>query len=130
MAIGLYSTRAPGAAVGSMLRRMPVDREPDPLERRVSRLEERIRALEQELAGARASGPEHGASREGDGPGDLESRLGSYWLSRFGIVALITGVAFLVIYKFGELGVALRIALGYGVGAALAAVGRWLGRRH
>ena len=45
-------------------------------------------------------------------------------------MALITGIAFLVIYKFGELGIALRVAAGYAVGAALAAMGRWVSRRH
>ncbi len=111
---------------------MPLAPGSEALEQRVFRLEERIRALEQELGASRAAAPESGAAAlaKSDGPGDLEARFGSYWLSRVGIVTLITGIAFLVIYKFGELSVALRIALGYGVGAALAAVGHWVARRH
>jgi hypothetical protein len=110
---------------------MPVDPGSDALAARLTHLEERIRALEGALEASRAAPPDPGgASAQQDTPGELETRLGTYWLSRAGIIALITGIAFLVIYKFGELGVALRVALGYGAGAALAGAGRLVGRRH
>lgn len=62
--------------------------------------------------------------------GALESRLGTWWLSRAGIIALITGLALLVVYRFDALGVWLRILLGYGVAGGLAAFGLWLARTH
>ena len=60
-------------------------------------LEERLRALEKALAAGSAAEPEAerdaaAAARRRD---DVEARVGAYWLSRLGIVALITGVAFL-----------------------------------
>jgi len=98
----------------------------------VARIEARIQALEAELKASRTpdSGEIDSAPTGRATTADLEDRLGTYWLSRLGILALITGIAFLVIYKFGELGVALRVAAGYFVGAILAATGRWVSRRH
>jgi uncharacterized membrane protein len=61
---------------------------------------------------------------------DLEAHLGTYWLSRAGIVALITGIAYLITYRFGELGVLARVVLGYLLSAGLGAFGLWLSRRH
>ncbi|MDY7230266.1 DUF2339 domain-containing protein [Hyalangium rubrum] len=61
---------------------------------------------------------------------DLESHLGTYWLSRVGIVALITGIAYLITSRFGQLGVLARVGLGYLLSAGLGAFGLWLARRH
>lgn len=61
---------------------------------------------------------------------DLEAHLGTYWLSRVGIVALITGIALLITYRFGELGVLARVVLGYLLSAGLGAFGLWLSRRY
>ena len=61
---------------------------------------------------------------------DLEAKLGSYWLSRIGIVSLISGAALLVITYFGELGPALRIALGYAMAGALGYLGLRVARTH
>jgi uncharacterized membrane protein len=61
---------------------------------------------------------------------DLEAHLGTYWLSRVGIVALITGIAYLITYRFGELGVFARVVLGYLLSAGLGAFGLWLSKRY
>ncbi|WP_426751885.1 DUF2339 domain-containing protein [Myxococcus sp. Y35] len=61
---------------------------------------------------------------------DLEAHLGTYWLSRVGIVALIIGIAYLITYYFGELGMLARVAAGYLLSAGLGAFGLWLSRRH
>ncbi|MFP2911958.1 DUF2339 domain-containing protein [Pyxidicoccus sp. 3LFB2] len=61
---------------------------------------------------------------------DLEAHLGTYWLSRLGIVALIIGIAYLITYRFGELGMLARVVAGYMLSAGLGAFGLWLSRRH
>ncbi|WP_375767636.1 DUF2339 domain-containing protein [Archangium gephyra] len=98
------------------------------LEETVSRLEARIERLETPAASAPvAREPEPAPAPE---KRDLEEHLGTYWLSRVGIVALIIGFAFLIIYHFGELGVLVRVGAGYLLSAGLAALGLWLSRRH
>ncbi|WNG39781.1 DUF2339 domain-containing protein [Archangium violaceum] len=106
------------------------------LEETVSRLETRIEHLE---TAARTQPP---PTREPAAPAtptapespketrDLEAHLGTYWLSRAGIVALILGFSFLIIYHFGELGVLVRVGAGYLLSAGLAALGLWLSRRN
>jgi uncharacterized membrane protein len=101
------------------------------LEATVSRLEARLEQWES-AATTRVSPPlplsaEHAPAPE---KRDLEAHLGTYWLSRVGIVALITGIAFFIVYHFGELGVLARVGLGYLLSAGLAALGLWLSRRH
>ncbi|MFP2957323.1 DUF2339 domain-containing protein [Myxococcus sp. 1LA] len=61
---------------------------------------------------------------------DLEAHLGTYWLSRVGIVALIIGIAYLITNYFGELGMLARVAAGYLLSAGLSAFGLWLSKRH
>ena len=61
---------------------------------------------------------------------DLEAHVGTYWLSRVGIVVLITGIAYLITYRFGELGVLARVGLGYLLSAGMGAFGLWLSRRQ
>ncbi|MFT3694059.1 MAG: DUF2339 domain-containing protein [Kofleriaceae bacterium] len=58
----------------------------------------------------------------------LEEQLGKYWLSRIGVVSLITGVALLIVTYFAELGPFVRIGLGYAVAAAVAWTGLWLAK--
>ncbi len=103
------------------------------LEETVSRLEARIERLET-TATTRPEPPPAPAAPTPTGPApekkDLETQLGTYWLSRVGIVALIIGFAFLIIYHFGELGVLVRVGAGYLLSAGLAALGLWLSRRH
>jgi uncharacterized membrane protein len=60
----------------------------------------------------------------------LETKLGTYWLSRIGIVSLITGTALLILTYFAELGPILRVALGYLIAAALIGIGWRIARRH
>jgi hypothetical protein len=57
--------------------------------------------------------------------GALEAKLGTYWLSRIGIVSLITGAAMLIVTYFGSLGAFVRVGVGY----AMAAVVMWTGLR-
>jgi uncharacterized membrane protein len=103
------------------------------LEETVSRLEARIERLEA-TATTRPVPPPTPVSPPTPAPApekrDLEAQLGTYWLSRVGIVALILGFAFLIIYHFGELGVLVRVGAGYLLSAGLAALGLWLSRRH
>ncbi|WPB79071.1 DUF2339 domain-containing protein [Archangium violaceum] len=105
------------------------------LEETVSRLEARIEKLET----AAPARPLPSPVARPAGPGepvpeaeqrDLEAHLGTYWLSRVGIVALIIGFAFLIIYHFGDLGALARVGAGYLLSAGLAALGLWLSRRH
>ncbi|PTL83921.1 DUF2339 domain-containing protein [Vitiosangium sp. GDMCC 1.1324] len=104
------------------------------LEETVSRLEARIEHLETaaraEPALPRAPAAPPPSTEPAPEKRDLEAHLGTYWLSRVGIVALIIGFAFLIIYHFGELGVLVRVGAGYLLSAGLAALGLWLSRRH
>ncbi len=104
------------------------------LEETVSRLESRIARMESAAPSPVSTprAPEAPASTPPvpEEKRDLEAHLGTYWLSRVGIVALIIGFAFLIIYHFGELGVLVRVGLGYLLSAGLAALGLWLSRRH
>lgn len=59
-----------------------------------------------------------------------ETRLGSYWAARLGIVSLVTGLAFAVAQGFDHFGPALRVVLGYATAGALALFGLRVARRH
>lgn len=98
------------------------------LEARLSRLESsgvRTEAAPAVRVQAPAAAPVAAPERR-----DLEAHLGTYWLSRLGIVALIIGIAYLITYRFGELGVLARVVAGYVLSAGLGAFGLWLARRH
>jgi uncharacterized membrane protein len=106
------------------------------LETLVASLEDRLHQLEAKPAPVTPSpGPATAppstevaaAPRERE---DLEAHVGTYWLSRVGIVALITGIAYLITYHFGELGVFVRVVLGYVLSAGLGAFGLWLSKRY
>ena len=56
--------------------------------------------------------------------------IGTFWLSRIGIVALVTGIAWFIAVHFGDMSPVLRVVVGYGIAAAIAAGGAWLGARH
>jgi uncharacterized membrane protein len=60
---------------------------------------------------------------------DLESRIGSEWLNRVGIVALLTGVAYFLKLAFdnGWIGASGRVSMGMLAGIALVA---WSSRLH
>lgn len=120
------------------------------LQERVRKLEALVAALEDRLHQLETKGP---LAAPGAGPvqaappppyigpatgpappaperGDLEAHLGTYWLSRVGIVALITGIAYLITWRFGELGMFARVGLGYLLSGGLGAFGLWLSKRH
>lgn len=60
----------------------------------------------------------------------LEEHLGRYWLSRLGVVSLISGIALAIVTYFAELGPVVRIALGYALAIGVAGCGMWLARTH
>ncbi|MCY1047743.1 DUF2339 domain-containing protein [Corallococcus sp. bb12-1] len=104
----------------------------------VKRLEATVAALETRLARLEAPGAPLPASAPpavappvaAPEQRDLESHVGTYWLSRLGIVALIIGIAYLITYRFGELGMLARVGAGYLLSAGLGAFGLWLSRRN
>ena len=107
----------------------PIDRIAQ-LEQEVAALHARVAQLEHARAPAGAPAPAPRAWPRAEDATAIEARLGSYWLSRIGIVSLISGAALLIITYFGELGALLRVALGYALAAAVAWTGLRLARRH
>jgi uncharacterized membrane protein len=59
----------------------------------------------------------------------LELTIGRYWLNRLGILSLVLGTAFFLVYSFQYLGPLAKIAMGYGVGAGLLVLGLRLERK-
>lgn len=121
---------------------------------RVRRLEEEVASLRALIEGHPSRPPSHPPSPAASAPvqmtfleavafadpttprpaqpqprGDIESQLATYWLSRVGIVALISGLAFLIIVHFGDLGPVTRVAVGYALAGALSGLGLWLARQ-
>src|SRR5262249_4849005 len=102
----------------------------DPVDVRLAALEARVAQLEGRLyfmsvmpvAPAPAPRRDEGAA--------LETKLGTYWLSRIGIVSLISGAALAILTYFAELGPVVRIALGYAAAAGFAWLGLRLARSH
>lgn len=56
---------------------------------------------------------------------ELESEIGEFWLARVGVVALIVGLAFLVVYPFANLPALLPSAIGYVTAVGLFGLARW-----
>jgi len=75
------------------------------------------------VASARAAEPPR-AARE-----NLELKIGRYWLNRIGILSLVLGTAFFLVYSFQYLGPAAKIAMGYAMGAVLLVLGLRLERK-
>jgi len=98
------------------------------LTRALAHLDTRVTQLERTQP--TASAPARLARQLDESAAQLETKLGTYWLIRIGIVSLITGTALLILTYFGQLGPVLRVALGYLIAAALLWTGRWIGRRH
>ncbi|MDQ3366338.1 MAG: DUF2339 domain-containing protein [Myxococcota bacterium] len=101
----------------------------------VTRLEQQLAALRDRVAQLELVKPPSTAAAERRAPmteaaDAVEAKLGTYWLSRLGIVSLITGTALLIITYFGELGPVIRVALGYAIAALLGWAGLRLARRH
>jgi hypothetical protein len=99
----------------------------DPIDVRLTTLEARIAQLEGRLCVATAAAP---PAPRSDGGAALEAKLGAYWLSRIGIVSLISGAAFAILTHFAELGPVVRIALGYATAGVVAWLGLRLARVH
>ena len=130
---------------------MSVEGEEQELREAIRKLESTVASLEARLsrlesAGARAEVPPPATHVKPSAPAapiaaaqppapvaerrDLEAHLGTYWLSRVGIVTLIIGIAYLITYRFGELGMLARVVAGYMLSAGLGVFGLWLSRRH
>jgi len=99
----------------------------DPIDVRLAALEARIAQLEGRLFGPTVA-PLPAPPR--DDAAALEAKLGTYWLSRIGIVSLISGAALAFLTYFAELGPVVRIALGYAAAGAIAWLGLRLARAH
>jgi uncharacterized membrane protein len=71
------------------------------------------------------------ASRRYHPRGDLEARIGSHWLNRIGIAALLIGVSYFLKYAFESnwIGPAGQIVIGLVVGAAVVIWSEWFRRR-
>lgn len=94
------------------------------VEERLAALEARIAVLEHRPAATPiVERVEHAAD-------ELEAVLGTYWLSRLGIVSLITGAALLVVTHFAALGPIARVAAGYALAAATMLAGRALAKHQ
>ncbi|MEO7734286.1 MAG: DUF2339 domain-containing protein, partial [Kofleriaceae bacterium] len=96
----------------------------DPIEARLAWLEARVAQLE------RGRSPALAARRSPAEADALEAKLGTYWLSRIGIVSLITGAALLIVTYFGSLGPLVRVGVGYAMAALVVWIGRRLARTH
>jgi len=59
-----------------------------------------------------------------------EVALGTFWLPRLGALALSTALVFLLTIGFQRLGPGARVAMGYGLAAALLGLGWWLDRKY
>ncbi len=60
---------------------------------------------------------------------ELEEKLGTNWLNKIGIVALVIGIALFLAYKFPTLGNPEKVGLGYFVSFAILGLGVYLERK-
>jgi hypothetical protein len=60
----------------------------------------------------------------------LEEKLGTNWLNKLGIVILVFGIAFFLVYQLGHLGPAGKVAVGYSIGVFLLAGGVLFERKN
>jgi len=105
----------------------------------VTRIERRLETLER-LGVSRAPAPArpHAAPPSPPAPTpkaplvpreNLELKIGRYWLNRIGILSLVLGTAFFLVYSFQYLGPIAKLAMGYAVGAGLLILGLRLERK-
>ena len=105
----------------------------------VTRLESRLETLER-LVGSRAPAPARPPAPPASPPvpaptppapprENLELKIGRYWLNRIGILSLVLGTAFFLVYSFQYLGPVAKLAMGYAVGAGLLFLGVRLERK-
>jgi uncharacterized membrane protein len=115
------------------------------LRENLSFLSRRLEMLEKQVA-SRAGTPAPEPRRESSEPAvaheaavtpapaspareNLELRIGRYWLNRIGILSLVLGTAFFLVYSFQYLGPVAKLAMGYAVGAVLLITGLRLERK-
>jgi uncharacterized membrane protein len=60
---------------------------------------------------------------------DLEETVGTNWLSKLGVVILVLGIAFFLVYQLRTLGPGGKILVGYATGAALLVLGIYFERK-
>jgi uncharacterized membrane protein len=60
----------------------------------------------------------------------LETRIGLYWLHRLGIVSLVLGFVFLMMYSFQYIGPVFKLLTGLGASAALITTGELMARKN
>ena len=99
----------------------------DPIDVRLVALEARVAQLEGRLVAATVA-PSPAVRR--DAAAALETKLGTYWLSRLGVVSLTSGAALAILTYFAELGPIVRIALGYAAAGVVAWIGLRLARAY
>ncbi|MBV9759449.1 MAG: DUF2339 domain-containing protein [Acidobacteriaceae bacterium] len=63
-------------------------------------------------------------------PVSFEETLGTNWLNKLGIVILVIGIAFFLVYELSELGPVGKVLVGYAVSAAMLCLGAWFDRRE
>ncbi len=95
----------------------------DHLEQRILQLEARLALLEAPRRPAKLPEVTERAAK-------LEATIGTFWLSRAGILSLITGTALLIITYFAQLGPFVRVGVGYAIAAVLVWCGLRLARSH
>ncbi|HEY4175226.1 MAG TPA: hypothetical protein VGM90_00270 [Kofleriaceae bacterium] len=93
-------------------------------------IEDRLRLIEARLAQLEVPRTRVLVPRAAERADELEATLGAYWLSRIGILSLITGAALLIITYFAQLGPFVRVGVGYAMAGVLAWIGLRLARSH
>lgn len=63
-------------------------------------------------------------AEQAEGPIGLEAKIGSFWLNRIGLLALLIGVVSLLLYSFQYFGAPIKICFGFALGASLVCAGR------
>ena len=98
---------------------------------RVSRLEQIVGAPSPDVSTAQHQATSRNAIASPSASPDLESRIGSQWLNRIGIVAVLIGVSFFLKYAFESqlIGPAGRVGLGLLGGIAVIAASEIFRRR-
>lgn len=97
------------------------------LERRIARLESETGIIPERKPSG--SEPEVRKSRAVQSE-DIEFEIGFHWFARFGIVALALGMAFLLTFPYEHFPPAAPALLGYGLVAALVAIGYAMRRSY
>src|SRR5438477_5555740 len=93
---------------------------------RVARIENALRN------GSPPANTQRMLAQKGDSPWSLESRIGSQWLNRIGIVAVLIGISYFLKYAFENnfIGPTGRIWLGLVLGIGLMVWSEWFRRRY